>query len=79
MLVTPLYQENNEQILPKMWQIHLIWVPNLKNVTINKKISANLANAFFILFDFLWTAIIPRVSHMPLYCVGLFIKVDFKK
>ena len=35
MLVTPLYQENKEQVLPKMWQIHLIWVPNLKNVTKN--------------------------------------------
>ena len=33
MLVTPLYQGNKDEILPKMWQIHLIWVPNLKNVT----------------------------------------------
>ena len=34
MLATPLYQENKEQILPKIWQIHLFWVPNLKNVTL---------------------------------------------
>ena len=35
MLVTPLYQGNKDEILPKMWQIHLICVPNLKNVTKN--------------------------------------------
>ena len=44
---TGLYKENKEQILPKMLQIHLFWVPNLKIVTISS-ISTTITLSDFV-------------------------------
>ena len=56
MLVTPLYQGNKDGILPKMWQIHLIWVPNLKNVTNSESVQSTASHRHNI--DFHCTSLI---------------------